>query len=53
MDVLTPTDEAAKRAHGLATRYDPHAERLFTAVQVGARRRHCLLFPPHERNRRW
>lgn len=36
VDVLTPTDDAAKRAHALAARYDPHAERLFTAVQARA-----------------
>lgn len=36
-DVLTPTgvgSEAAQRAHDLAQRYDPHTERLFSAVQV-------------------
>jgi phosphate/sulfate permease len=36
-DVLTPVgvgSEAAQRAHDLAVRYDPHTERLFSAVQV-------------------
>ena len=33
-DVVTPQSEAAQRAHDLAHRYDPHAERLFTAAQV-------------------
>lgn len=43
-DVLTPTDEAAVRAHGLATRYDPYAERLFTAVQARSLdRMFCVL----------
>ena len=40
VDVVTPQTAAAQAAHDKAVRYDPHAERLFTAAQVRAPRAH-------------